>query len=107
MKDLLYLKDEQIKDFIQLLYYAYRETFSDPKNILKKKDFGLAHLRLLNLVENNPGISVSELLFKLKVTKQSLNRVLRNLIKSKMIKQIKDENDTRRKNLFLEKKGKI
>ena len=107
MKDLLYLKDEQIKDFIQLLYYAYRETFSDPKNILKKKDFGLAHLRLLNLVENNPGISVSELLFKLKVTKQSLNRVLRNLIKSKMIKQIKDENDTRKKNLFLDKEVKI
>ena len=45
MKDLLYLKDEQIKDFIQLLFYAYRETFSDPKEILKKKYFGLAHLR--------------------------------------------------------------
>ena len=39
MKDLLYLKDEQIKDFIQLLYYAYRETFSDPKDILTKKLF--------------------------------------------------------------------
>ena len=46
-------------------------------------------------------------MFKLKVTKQSLNRVLRDLIKSKMIKQIKDENDTRKKNLFLNKEGKI
>jgi len=107
MKDLLYLKDEQIKEFIQLLFYAYRETFSDPKKVLAKKFFGPAHLRSLNLIESNPGISLSELIFKLKVTKQSLNRVLRDLINSKMIKQIKDENDTRKKNLFLDKEGKI
>ena len=107
MKDLLYLKDEQIKDFIQLLFYAYRETFSDPKKILEKKSFGPAHLRALNLIERNPGISLSEIMFKLKITKQSLNRVLRELIKSKMIKQVKDDNDTRRKNLFLDKEGKI
>ena len=107
MKDLLYLRDEQIKEFIQLLFYAYRETFSDPKKVLAKKFFGPAHLRSLNLIESNPGISLSELIFKLKVTKQSLNRVLRDLINSKMIKQIKDENDTRKKNLFLDKEGKI
>ncbi len=107
MKQLLYLKDEQIKDFIQLIFYAYRETFSDPKEILAKKFFGLAHLRVLNLIERNPGISLGELIFKLKVTKQSLNRVLRELIKSKMIKQIKDDKDTRRKNLFLDKEGKV
>ena len=107
MKDLLYLKDEQIKDFIQLLFYAYRETFSDPKKVLSKKFFGPAHLRSLNLIERHPGISLGELIFKLKVTKQSLNRVLRDLIKSRMVKQIKDENDTRKKNLFLDKEGKI
>ncbi len=107
MKNLLYLKDEQIKDFIQLISYAYRETFSDPKEILAKKFFGPAHLRVLNLIERNPGISLGELIFKLKVTKQSLNRVLRELIKSKMIKQIKDDSDTRRKNLFLDKEGKV
>ena len=106
MKDLLYLKDEQIKEFIQLLYYAYRETFSDPKEVLSKKFFGPAHLRALNLIERNPGINLGELIFKLKVTKQSLNRVLRDLIGSKMIKQIKDENDTRKKNLYLDKEGK-
>ena len=97
MKDLLYLKDEQIKDFIQLLFYAYRETFADPKEILSKKFFGPAHLRTLNLIERNPGISLSELIFKLKITKQSINRVLRDLIKSQMIKQIKDKIDTRKK----------
>jgi len=107
MKDLLYLKDEQIKEFIQLLYYAYRETFSDPKDILSKKFFGPAHLRALNLIERNQGISLGELIFKLKITKQSLNRVLRDLIASKMIKQKKDENDTRKKGLYLDKEGKI
>ena len=107
MKDLLYLKDDQIKDFIQLLFYAYRETFADPKDILSKKFFGPAHLRSLNLIERHPGINLGELMFKLKITKQSLNRVLRDLIKSKMIKQIQDETDTRKKNLYLDKEGKI
>ena len=106
MKDLLYLRDEQIKDFIQLLLYAYRETFSDPKEILKKNSFGAAHQRTLYLVERNQGISVNELLFKLKIKKQSLNRVLRDLKSSKIIKQIKDEKDSRRKLLFLDENGK-
>ena len=107
MRDLLYLKDEQIKDFIQLLYYAYRETYSDPKDILSKKFFGPAHLRALNLIESNPGISLGELIFKLKITKQSINRVIRDLLKSKMIKQLKDDADTRKKKLYLDREGKI
>ena len=107
MRDLLYLKDEQIKDFIQLLYYAYRETYSDPKELLSKKFFGPAHLRALNLVESNPGISLGELIYKLKITKQSINRVIRDLLKAKMIKQIKDDTDTRKKKLYLDKEGKI
>ena len=107
MRDLLYLKDDQIKDFIRLLYYAYRETYSYPKEILSKRFFGPAHLRTLNLIESNPGISLGELIFKLKITKQSINRVLRDLLKSKMIKQIKDDTDTRKKKLYLDKEGKI
>ena len=107
MKDLLYLKDEQIKDFIQLLYYAYRETFSDPKDVLPKKFFGPAHLRALNLIERNPGTSLGELMYQLKITKQSLNRVLRDLLRSKKIKQIKDKEDTRKKNIFLDKEGRV
>ena len=87
MKELLYLKDEQIKDFIQLLFYAYRETFSDPKKYSLKNSFGLAHLRALNLIERNPGTNLGELIFQLKVTKQSLNRVL-ELIKGKDDKTI-------------------
>ena len=97
MKDLLYLKDEQIKDCIQLLFYAYRETFSDPKDILKKNSLGSAHYRTLYL---------NELLLKLKVTKQSLNRVLRELKRLKIVKQIKDTQDARRKLLYLDRNGK-
>ena len=106
MKELLYLKDDQIKDCIQLLLYAYRETFSDPKDILKKNSMGAAHHRTLHLIERNEGISVNELLIKLKVTKQSLNRVLQDLKKMKIIKQLKDNNDSRRKLLYLDQTGK-
>ena len=106
MKDLLYLKDDQIKDFIQLLLYAYRETFSDPNEILKKNSLGAAHHRTLHLIERNEGISVNELLVKLKITKQSLSRVLRDLKKIKVIKQIKDRNDSRKKLLYLDEAGK-
>tara|TARA_B100000029_G_C16858204_1_gene698261 strand:- start:63 stop:506 length:444 start_codon:yes stop_codon:yes gene_type:complete len=106
MKDLLYLRDDQIKDCIQLLLYAYRETFSDPIEILKKNSLGSAHYRTLHLIERNQGISVNELLLKLKVTKQSLNRVLKDLKKSKIIKQIKDQHDSRRKLLYLDQTGK-
>ena len=106
MKDLLYLKDEQIKDCIQLLLYAYRETFSDPLEILKKNSLGAAHYRTLHLVERNQGINVNELLIKLKITKQSLNRVLRELKRLRLIKQVRDKNDTRRKLLYLDQNGK-
>ena len=105
MKDLLYLKDEQIKEFIQLLFYAYRETFADPKEVLSKKFFGPAHLRSLNLIERYPGISLGELMFKLKVTKQSLNRILNDLVNFNIISFQKDERDSRMKHVHLTKKG--
>ena len=53
MKDLLYLKDDQIKDFIEQIFYAYRETNSDPKKILKKHSFGNAHHRAIQLIERH------------------------------------------------------
>ena len=105
MKDLLYLKDEQIKDCIQLLINAYRETLSDPKDVLKKKSLGFAHLRTMYLIDMESGISVNELLYKLKITKQSLNRVLKDLKRLKIIKQIKDNKDTRRRLLYFDKDG--
>ena len=106
MKDLLYLKDEQIKDFIEQIFYAYRETYSDPNKILKKHSFGTAHYKAIHLIERHEGLTVSDLLSKLKVTKQSLNRVLRDLIKNKSILLKKGEVDSRQRKIYLNEKGK-
>ena len=107
MKELLYLKDEQLKHLIEKLFISYRETFSDSKKILNKYHIGLAHQKTIHLISMYEGISISELMKKLKVSKQSLNRVLRDLIKARMIKQIQNKYDTRKKNLYLDKGGKI
>ena len=106
MRDLLYLKDEQIKDFIEQIFYVYRETYSDPKKILKKYSFGTAHHKALHLIEKYEGLTVSDLLSKLKITKQSLNRVLRDLLKSNTILLKKGEVDSRQRQIFLNEKGK-
>jgi DNA-binding MarR family transcriptional regulator len=105
MRDLLYLKDDEIKDFIEQIFYAYRETYSDPKQILKKYSFGAAHHRAVHLIERHKGISVSGLKNKLKITKQSLNRVLKDLIKNKSIIIKKSELDSRQRQIFLNEKG--
>ena len=106
MKELLYLKDEQLKDLIEKLFIGYRETFSDSKKILNKYSIGLAHQKVIHLLSMYEGISISELLEKLKITKQSLNRVLKDLIKLEIILYKKDQQDTRVKHVFLNEKGK-
>ena len=105
MRELLYLKDDQIKDFIEQIFYAYRETYSDPKKILKKYSFGTAHYRAILLIERHKGLTVSDLLNKLKITKQSLNRVLRDLINNKTVFLRKGEVDSRQRKIFLNEKG--
>ena len=106
MKELLYLKDDQLKDLIEKLFIAYREIFSDAKKVLDKYTIGLAHNKVIHLLSMYEGISISELLKKLKITKQSLNRVLKDLIKLEMIEFKKNEHDTRIKHVFLNNKGK-
>ena len=106
MKQLLYLKDDQLKDLIEKLFISYRETFSDSKKILTKYSIGLAHQKVIHLLSMYEGMSISELLKKLKVTKQSLNRVLKDLIKIDIITFKKNERDTRIKHVFLNDKGK-
>ena len=106
MKELLYLKDEQLKDLIEKLFVSYRETFSDAKKVLDKHSIGLAHHKVIHLLSIYQGISISELLKKLKVTKQSLNRVLKDLIKLEIVTFKKDDQDTRVKHVFLNEKGK-
>ena len=106
MKELLYLKDEQLKDLIEKLFVSYRETFSDSKKILNKYSIGLAHHKVIHLLSMYEGISISELLKRLKVTKQSLNRVLKDLIRLDIIIFKKDDQDTRIKHIYLNDKGK-
>ena len=106
MKELLYLKDEQLKGLIEKLFVSYRETFSDSKKILEKYSIGLAHQKVIHLLSMYEGISISDLLKKLKITKQSLNRVLKDLIKLDLILFKKNDQDTRIKHLFLNEKGK-
>ena len=106
MKELLYLKDEQLKNLIEKLFVSYRETFTDSKKVLDKYSIGLAHHKVIHLLSMYEGISISELLKRLKVTKQSLNRVLKDLIKLEIIIFKKEDQDTRIKHVFLNEKGK-
>ena len=88
------------------MFVSYRETFTDSKKILDKYSIGLAHQKVIHLVSMYEGISISKLLRKLKITKQSLNRVLKDLFKQEIIIFKKDDQDTRIKHLFLSNKGK-
>ena len=106
MKELLYLKDDQLKELIEKLFLSYRETFSDSKKVLNKYSLGLAHQKVIHLLSMYEGISISELMAKLKVTKQSLNRVLKDLSKLEIINFEKDNRDSRVKHAFLNEKGK-
>ena len=105
MRELLYLKDDQIKDFIEKLFMAYRESFSDTKQALNKHSLGLAHHKVIHLISMYNGITISDLLKKLKITKQSLNRVLNDLIKTKSIFFEKDKKDGRLKHIYLSEIG--
>ena len=105
MKKLLYLKDEDLKQYIEKIFLGYRETVSDAKNVLNKYSIGVAHNKVIHLISLYEGITISDLLRKLKVTKQSLNRVLKDLINLKAIKYEKDQVDTRIKHVYLTEEG--
>ena len=105
MKDLLYLKDEQLKGFIEKIFVTYRESFADPKKILTKYQLGTAHHKSLHLISFYDGITISQLLKKLNVTKQSLNRVLNDLKKLEFLEFKKGNKDTRVKHIYLSSKG--
>jgi DNA-binding MarR family transcriptional regulator len=106
MKELLYLKDTQLKHLIEKLFTSYRESFSDARTVLDKYSIGIAHHKVLHLLSMYEGIIISKLLKKLKITKQSLNRVLKDLIKLEVIYFQKDQQDTRVKHIFLNNKGR-
>ena len=105
MKKLLYLKDHQLKEYIEKIFNGYRETVADAKKVLDKHALGTAHNKVIHLISLYEGITISSLLRKLKVTKQSLNRVLNDLVEIKAIEFKRDEKDTRVKHVYLTEEG--
>lgn len=87
-------------EMIEMLFFAYRDFVSDPDAILEKKGFGRAHHRVLHFVSRQPGMTVADLLETLKITKQSLARVLKQLIDSGYIRQLTGPEDRRQRRLY-------
>jgi DNA-binding MarR family transcriptional regulator len=92
-------------DIIELLFFAYRDFVSEPDDALARFSFGRAHHRVLHFVNRNPGMKVAELLDILKITKQSLGRVLKQLIDQGYVLQKEGANDRRQRLLFVTPKG--
>ncbi len=94
-------------DLIELLFFAYRDFISDPDAILAEYGFGRAHHRVLHFVNRNPGLTVADLLGILKITKQSLARVLKQLVDSGFIEQKPGPNDRRQRLLYTTEDGRM
>lgn len=94
-----------LTEAIELLFFAYRDFISDPDELLAKYDFGRAHHRVVHFVGRNPGITVAELLNILRITKQSLARVLKQLIERGFIEQETGKQDRRQRLLYLTELG--
>lgn len=92
-------------ELIELLFFAYRDFIADPDSLLAELGFGRAHHRVLHFVDRKPGLTVAELLDLLKITKQSLARVLKQLVDSGHIRQNPGPGDRRRRELYLTDTG--
>ena len=92
-------------DLIELLFFAYRDFVGDPDEVLAKLRFGRAHHRVLHFVNRNPGMKVADLLDVLKITKQSLGRVLKQLIDDGYVLQKEGANDRRQRLLYVSPAG--
>ena len=96
---------EPIWDIIELLFFAYRDFVSDPDDVLARLTFGRAHHRVLHFVNRHPGMKVADLLDVLRITKQSLGRVLKQLVDQGYVVQKEGENDRRQRLLYVTPKG--
>jgi DNA-binding MarR family transcriptional regulator len=92
-------------DLIELLFFAYRDFVGDPDQVLDRLGFGRAHHRVLHFVNRNPGMKVAELLDVLKITKQSLGRVLKQLIDEGYVVQKEGADDRRQRLLYVSPTG--
>lgn len=96
---------EPLYELIELLFFAYRDFVGDPDRLLETFKFGRAHHRVIHFVDRNPGLTIAELLEILKITKQSLNRVLKELITQGFIESRLGIEDRRQRHLHLTTKG--
>ncbi|MFV0474416.1 MAG: MarR family winged helix-turn-helix transcriptional regulator [Pikeienuella sp.] len=101
----LFLTDEQLRTGAELLFFAYRDFTGDPDRILADRGYGRAHHRALHFIRHRPGLTVAALIELLSVTKQSLNRVLRQLIEDGLVEQSVGETDRRQRLLHLTRTG--
>lgn len=101
----LYLRDEELKQGVDLLFHAFSDLFSQGEAALREAGLGRAHHRALHFIARNPGISVAALLGILKITKQSLNRVLNDLLAQGFVERRPAPNDRRMRQLRLTAKG--
>ena len=102
----LFLREEELRQAIELLFFAYRDFTAEPDEMLAKFGFGRAHHRAIYFVGRHPGITVSELLGILKITKQSLSRVLGQLVREGFIVSRPGRRDRRQRLLELTDKGR-
>src|SRR5262249_5590211 len=98
-------RDAAVVDLIELLFFAYRDFVGDADEILAKFGFGRAHHRGLHFINRNPGMKVAELLDILKITKQSLRRVLKQLLDERDGEQKEGAKDRRHRLLYVTAKG--
>ena len=104
-ENLLFLTDEQLRQGIEAMFFAYRGFTADPDRILSDMAYGRAHHRAVHFINRAPGTTVNNLLSILGVTKQSLNRVLRTLIEDGLVESRVGKVDKRERHLFLTAKG--
>ena len=100
----IFLEEKEIRKLMELLFFSYRDFTAGPDQILEKIQFGRAHHRIIYFVGKHNEITIKELLKILKITKQSLSRVLNELVKRKFINMTVGS-DKRTKNLTLTKIG--
>ncbi len=103
--NLLFLREEELRQGMELLFYAYRDFTAEPDAMLARYGFGRAHHRVIYFVGRHPQMSVSELLGILRITKQSLSRVLSQLVAQGFILQRPGSRDRRQRLLELTEKG--
>jgi len=104
-EQLLFLTDEQLRQGIELLFFAYRDFTGDPDAVLALRGYGRAHHRAVHFIKRRPGITIAGLLNILGVTKQSLNRVLRQLVEDGLVEVSTGQHDRRQRNLHLSVAG--